>query len=584
MFYKEINNILGKYIINEKNIITKTTACILGTLIVISNCENNKCAKSIVEELEKSRGELVKSFIKSKQITGINFFINEEVINLLGRMSNEDYKELLHVFSNEEKYGFNLLDKLIDIKYEEKKESLDIKRATFFYKIFKWKHEETYHDPFMNGNFLSIYPAYLEDEDLHFVGCEVNRESLDLYSLINYFMFSGSEEDVNIKLRDPIINPLLDENGELKKFNNIISFPPTENTYSLETFRKDKFNRFKYTEKCNFKTTEWIYVDYILSVLNDNGKALVFLPIELLYKDDANREIRKALVLDDVIEKIIELPERVLKHKRMCAILFNKNKENKGNITFIDLSLLESLNYEYEYYGLRLLLNDDICEEKLKRFCNNYNIEKVAKEGYNLREFNYSKREKSSINLRRGFLQTDRLILREFKEEDFLDVHAYSSDLENVKYMQWGPSKEEDTKNFIKECIKEKHKTPRLKYDFAIVLKENNKVIGGCGIYINEGEDIDEGMVGWILNKRYWKQGYMTEVGQELIRFGFTTLNLHRIYATCYGENYGSYRVMENNNMRKEACLKKRRKLRNTNEIIWGDELQYAILAEEWEK
>lgn len=583
MLYEQINDILRKYIINEKNIITKTTACILGTLMVILNYEDSEYVKSVMERLEKSKGELVKRLIKSQQITGLNYFIDDEVMNLIARMSNEDYKELLHVFNNEEIYGFNLLDKLIDIKYEERKETLDIKRVTFFYKIFNWKDEETYHDPFMNGNFLSIYPAYLEDEDLYFVGCETSRESLDLFNLINYFMISGAEEYVNLSLRDSITNPLLDENGDLKKFSNIISFPPTEQAYSLEIFKEDKFNRFRYTEKSNYESTQWIYVDHILSVLNDDGKALVILPIELLYKDEKNKELRKALVLDDIIEKIIELPEGVLSHKKMCAILFNKNKENKGSINFIDLSLLESLNYEYEYYGLRLLLND-ICEEKLKRFCKNYDIETIAKEGYNLRGFNYSKREIPSVDLGEAFLQTNRLILREFREEDFLDVHAYSSNLENIKYMTWGPNTEEDTKNFIKECIKEKYKTPRLKYDFAIVLKETNKVIGGCGIYINENEDTDEGMLGWILNKKYWKQGYMTEAAHELIRFGFTTLNLHRIYATCYGDNYGSYRVMENNNMRREAHFKKRRMLRNANKRIWGDELHYSILEEEWEK
>ncbi len=583
MCYKQINNILGKYIINEKNIITKITACILGTLMVISNYEDAEYVKSVMERLKKSKGELIKRFIKSQQITGFNYFIDDEVINLIGRMSNEDYKELLNVFNNEEIYGFNLLDKIIDIKYEERKGTLDIKRATFFYKIFNWKDEETYHDPFMNGNFLSIYPAYLEDEDLYFVGCESSRESLNLYNLINYFMISGAEEYVNLSLRDSIINPLLDENGDLKKFSNIISFPPVEQAYSLEIFKEDKFNRFRYTEKSNYESTQWIYVDHILSVLNDDGKALVILPIELLYKGEGNKEIRKALVLDDIIEKIIEFPEDVLSHKKMCAIFFNKNKEKKGIINFIDLTLLESLNYEYEYYGLRLLLND-ICEEKLKRFCKNYDIETIEQEGYNLKGFNYISKEIPLVNLNENFLQTNRLILREFKEEDFLYVHAYASDLENVKYMNWGPNTEEDTKNFIKECIKEKYKTPRLKYDFAIVLKETNKVIGGCGIYLNEDEYTDEGMLGWILNKKYWKQGYMTEAVHELIRFAFVTLDLHRIYAYCYRHNYASYRVMEKNNMIKEAQFRKRRRIRNDNKIIWDDELHYAILEEEWEK
>ena len=100
MLYEQINDILRKYIINEKNIITKTTACILGTLMVILNYEDSEYVKSVMERLEKSKGELVKRLIKSQQITGLNYFIDDEVMNLIARMSNEDYKELLHVFNN----------------------------------------------------------------------------------------------------------------------------------------------------------------------------------------------------------------------------------------------------------------------------------------------------------------------------------------------------------------------------------------------------------------------------------------------------------------------------------------------------
>jgi len=89
-------------------------------------------------------------------------------------------------------------------------------------------------------------------------------------------------------------------------------------------------------------------------------------------------------------------------------------------------------------------------------------------------------------------------------------------------------------------------------------------------------------MLGWILHRDFWKQGYGTELCAELIRFGFEELGLHRIYATCYAENYGSYRVMERNNMRREALFKAYRKGRPADDKQWYDELVYAILKEEW--
>lgn len=79
-------------------------------------------------------------------------------------------------------------------------------------------------------------------------------------------------------------------------------------------------------------------------------------------------------------------------------------------------------------------------------------------------------------------LISDQLILREFQATDFEAVHSYGSDIENTKYMIWGPNSVEDTRAFLRECIDWKYRTPRLHYDFAITLKESGKVIGGCGI------------------------------------------------------------------------------------------------------
>lgn len=177
-------------------------------------------------------------------------------------------------------------------------------------------------------------------------------------------------------------------------------------------------------------------------------------------------------------------------------------------------------------------------------------------------------------------LSTERLVLREFNEKDFSAVHAYASDKENIKYMIWGPNTKEDTVEFLIECMENANKNPRRQYDFAVTLKETGRVIGGCGIYLND--KLDEVMLGWILHKNYWKKGYMTEAAKELLRFSFENLKLHRVYATCDANNYGSYKVMENIGMRREGHAIKNRKVVGFKE--YHDELFYAILEEEWER
>lgn len=177
-------------------------------------------------------------------------------------------------------------------------------------------------------------------------------------------------------------------------------------------------------------------------------------------------------------------------------------------------------------------------------------------------------------------LTAEKIILREFTEADFEAVHAYAAVPENVRYMVWGPNDEAATKAFISSCIERAGKTPRTQYDFAIVLKETQKVIGGCGIYLKN--ELLEAEIGWILHRDYWKQGLMPQAGLLLLGFGFEQLGLHRIYATCNAENYGSYRVMEKCGMRKEAHFLQNRHGYAGDKEKWYDEYHYAMLEEEW--
>jgi RimJ/RimL family protein N-acetyltransferase len=174
-------------------------------------------------------------------------------------------------------------------------------------------------------------------------------------------------------------------------------------------------------------------------------------------------------------------------------------------------------------------------------------------------------------------LQTARLILRDFREEDWRDVHEYGSDLEVVKYMLFGPNTEEDTKAFIHRVLGNQKEKPRIAYNFALVNKQENKLIGACAVTI-KSTDNREGEIGYILNRRYWNRGYMTEAARKVVDFGFQQLGLHRVIATCDPANTGSYRVMEKVGMQKEGYLREHKLFKG----VWRDFLLYAILENEW--
>jgi len=175
--------------------------------------------------------------------------------------------------------------------------------------------------------------------------------------------------------------------------------------------------------------------------------------------------------------------------------------------------------------------------------------------------------------------ETKRLILRKFNESDFQAVHSYGGCAENIIYMPFGPNTEEQTREFIDRSIKKAEENPIVHYQYAVVLKENDTLIGGCGINLSD----DEAEVGWLLHRNYWKQGYGTEMGGELLRFGFDELKLHRIVARCDADNIGSYRVMEKLGMRREGLLLESRPAPKFSDKKYGDELRYAILKDEWD-
>jgi RimJ/RimL family protein N-acetyltransferase len=168
-------------------------------------------------------------------------------------------------------------------------------------------------------------------------------------------------------------------------------------------------------------------------------------------------------------------------------------------------------------------------------------------------------------------LETKRLILRPLTPGDFEAVHSWAGNPENTRYMAWGPNTEEQTREFLAAFV-------TAGKDFAVVLKDTGNVIGSCGVYPDKNNDTGE--LGWILHKNYWKHGYGTELGGELIRFGFETLKLRRLTAPCAAINYGSCRLMERNAMRREALHVKAFWARIDKE--WIDEARYAILAEEY--
>lgn len=174
-------------------------------------------------------------------------------------------------------------------------------------------------------------------------------------------------------------------------------------------------------------------------------------------------------------------------------------------------------------------------------------------------------------------IKSEKVYLQGLEEKHWKDVHEYVSQDKVCQYQPWDPNTEQESQNFVKQVIIDANKEVRSRFVFAIVLKENGKMIGAGEFNIRDFTN-KVGEIGYIVNPDYWGKGIATEVAKQLIEFGFKEFNLHRIYATCDPRNVGSSKVLEKIGMTNEGRIRENLLIKDG----WRDSLLYSILEQEW--
>jgi RimJ/RimL family protein N-acetyltransferase len=175
-------------------------------------------------------------------------------------------------------------------------------------------------------------------------------------------------------------------------------------------------------------------------------------------------------------------------------------------------------------------------------------------------------------------LETERLLLRDFRLEDEAGIYEYASDPEVVRFADWGPSDISTVRANLHRRLEDQEIWPRDCIEVAVERRRDIYLIGIMRITILDRTNRTADF-GYIFNRRYWNNGYATEGIRALLHLAFSSLNLHRVSATCDVRNHASYRVMEKLGMRREARFKK--------DVLQKGECRdsylYAVLAEEWD-
>lgn len=175
-------------------------------------------------------------------------------------------------------------------------------------------------------------------------------------------------------------------------------------------------------------------------------------------------------------------------------------------------------------------------------------------------------------------IRTARLVLRPLRPEDLDAVHAFDSLPVVARYLYFEPRDREASRVNLERMIEQRAiHAPGDRLSLAVELAATGALVGDVILEWSANEH-RQGEIGYVLHPDHQGQGYATEAGQELLRLGFETLGLHRMFARCDARNTASAQVMERLGMRREGHLLE-------NEYIkgeWTDELVYGLLEREW--
>lgn len=168
------------------------------------------------------------------------------------------------------------------------------------------------------------------------------------------------------------------------------------------------------------------------------------------------------------------------------------------------------------------------------------------------------------------YIETPRMIIRDFIPDDAADLHDIFGDDETMASCEPAYDFEKTVKFLTSFCIERNGAV-------AAVHKDSGKMMGY--ILFNE---IDAGVyeMGWFYNRNFWRQGYAYESCKAVIDHAFTELKVHKIFAEGI-DAVKSVGLMQKLGMRLEGIQRSQTRDNNGN---WADLYFYGLLEKDWRK
>ena len=199
----------------------------------------------------------------------------------------------------------------------------------------------TIYDPTVgSGGFLIQAHQYVEEQgqnadDLALCGQDSNGT---VWSICIMNMILHNITRSTIENGDTLEDPLVLDNGQIRKFDRVLANPPFSQNYSRTGM---KFTS-RFREWCpeSGKKADLMFVQHMLASLKPNGRMATIMPHGVLFRGGKERLIRELFINDDCIEAIVSLPPGLFYGTGIpaCVLVCNKSKPDalKYKVLFIN--------------------------------------------------------------------------------------------------------------------------------------------------------------------------------------------------------------------------------------------------------
>jgi hypothetical protein len=168
-----------------------------------------------------------------------------------------------------------------------------------------------------------------------------------------------------------------------KKYNTVISNPPYSQSWAPQM--DERFEGYKLAPKSK---ADFAFILDGLYSLNASGTAVFILPCGVLFRGQAEGDIRRKLIEDNLLDAVIGLPSNLFTNTGIpvCILVFKKNRSNT-DILFIDAQK------DFVKYKNKNVMTSEQVEKVIKaykaraeieRYSSNISVSTILDNDYNL--------------------------------------------------------------------------------------------------------------------------------------------------------------------------------------------------------